>query len=489
MDLLASAQEFWSAYGNSIINFIAAVGYLIAFYIVARIAKSVVRKLLNKTDVDNRFIHAVGLESDFPIESVVAGIIFWVVMLFGFVTFFEKLELEMVATPINELLKELTLFLPKIGAALGLLLLAWILASLVKIGINKASDAGRLDQRVNDFEENSEDSVSIGDSLAQAGYWFVFLLFLPMILSVLDMDSLVSPLQDMFSKLFSFLPNILSCALIFVVGNFVAKVVRKVVTGLLAASGVDAVTEKVGVKQNISTLIGTLVFTSILLLVIVQALDALQIEAVSEPAKRMIGIIFTAFPGVVAAALVIGISYFAGRLIADLITDILTSAGFNGLGEKLGFGNAQLTRITPSRLVGNLVLTMVVMFSLLGATELIGFEPLSQIITEMIQFSIQAALGLVIMALGLFAANKVHDLMVGSQGHSFIASVARVAIIIFTSAMALRQIGLADDIVNLTFGIILGALGIAAAIAIGMGSKDVAGREVEAFIDKLKSKQ
>jgi hypothetical protein len=52
--------------------------------------------------------------------------------------------------------------------------------------------------------------------------------------------------------------------------------------------------------------------------------------------------------------------------------------------------------------------------------------------------------------------------------------------------MALRQIGLAEDIINMAFGIILGALGIGAAIAIGLGSKDIAAREVERMIENIR---
>ena len=53
--------------------------------------------------------------------------------------------------------------------------------------------------------------------------------------------------------------------------------------------------------------------------------------------------------------------------------------------------------------------------------------------------------------------------------------------------MALRQIGLAEDIINMAFGIALGSIGIGMAIAIGLGSKDAIGEEVKGFIEKIKS--
>ncbi len=82
------------------------------------------------------------------------------------------------------------------------LLLAWVLAALVKKAIEKGAALGKLDERLNKLERDEEDKVTVSQSLATAGYWLVFLLFLPMVLSALQMESLVAPLQSMFDKLF-----------------------------------------------------------------------------------------------------------------------------------------------------------------------------------------------------------------------------------------------------------------------------------------------
>jgi hypothetical protein len=55
--------------------------------------------------------------------------------------------------------------------------------------------------------------------------------------------------------------------------------------------------------------------------------------------------------------------------------------------------------------------------------------------------------------------------------------------------MALRQMGLAEDIVNLAFGLMLGAVAVAAAIAFGLGGREVAGRELERFIEGRRAAQ
>ena len=474
----------WAEYSGPILNFIIALLFLLVFYIGARIVRSIIRKLMEKTDIDNRFVKTVGLKDDFPVEGILAGVGFWIIMFYGIVTFFDKLNLETVAQPINAFLTEIFAYLPKIGAALGLLILAWLLASLLKLGISKTAEIFNVDKRLDDLDEEGENHSSVGGSLANAGYWFVFLLFLPMVLGTLGMESLVTPLQDMFSELFTYLPNIFAAGLIFIVGCFVARIVRQIVSSLLAATGADHLSEKAGMTQTVSGLVGTVSYTVILLLVIVQSLDALKIEAISSPAKNMIDMIFMAVPGILSAILVLVISYYVGKLIAGLVSDLLTAGGFDGLVAKTGL-RAEMAK-TPSQYVGSLVLFGVILFAILGATELLGFEPLGNIVSVLIAFAFQVVLGAVILGVGILIANKVSILIAGAGIAPVAGNLARIAILVLSTAMALRQIGLAEDIINMAFGIILGALGIGAAIAIGLGSKDIAAREVERMIENVR---
>jgi hypothetical protein len=56
---------------------------------------------------------------------------------------------------------------------------------------------------------------------------------------------------------------------------------------------------------------------------------------------------------------------------------------------------------------------------------------------------------------------------------------ARIAIIIFSAALALREMGIAESIVNLAFGLLLGAVAAAADLAFGLGGRDAAARQVD----------
>ena len=66
--------------------------------------------------------------------------------------------------------------------------------------------------------------------------------------------------------------------------------------------------------------------------------------------------------------------------------------------------------------------------------------------------------------------------------------LTRIAIIAFVSAMALQQIGVASDIVNLAFGLLLGAIAVAIALSFGLGARDIARTQVQEWLDSFKGR-
>jgi hypothetical protein len=78
------------------------------------------------------------------------------------------------------------------------------------------------------------------------------------------------------------------------------------------------------------------------------------------------------------------------------------------------------------------------------------------------------------------ASGVVRDSDVGQA--SLLATLARGAILVFAGAMALRQMGLANEIVNLAFGLLLGAIAVAAALAFGLGGREMASRKLEEWV-------
>jgi len=351
--------------------------------------------------------------------------------------------------------------------------------------------AARLDERIGGkIDAEKEKPLQLTKTIGDVVYWLIFLLFLPAVLGTLNLEGLLDPVQSMLDKFLGFLPNILAAAVIGVVGWFVARIVRQIVTSLLSAAGSDRLNDRIGIA-SLPKLVGLIVYILILIPVLVAALNALGLDAITQPASSMLNLILEALPAIFAASMVVVIAYIVGKIVAGFITELLTGIGFNNILARLGIGKEVAEgKRTPSDIAGFLLITAIMLFAVFEASNLLGFEALSNLMAELTVLGGHILLGLVIFSIGLYLANLASKAIQSSASAqaSFVSIVARVAILVLAGSIAIRYMGLANEIVNLAFGLILGAIAIAVAIAFGIGGRDVAARKLEEWTAAKKDK-
>jgi hypothetical protein len=243
-------------------------------------------------------------------------------------------------------------------------------------------------------------------------------------------------------------------------------------------------------KKQLSGVIGMVVYVLILIPVLVAALNALALDAITEPATNMLDDILSAFPAIFAAALLLGIAYVVGRVVSGLLENLLAGIGFDAVLSKLGLGKEPGEgQRTPSQIVGYLVLVAIMLFSAIEALRLLGFGSVAELVVNFTSFAGQVILGLIIFAIGLYLANLATGLIKdsGSAQAGLLSLAARVSILVLAGAMALRQMGLANEIVNLAFALLLGAVAVAAALAFGFGGREIAARKLAQWVESTKS--
>ena len=487
--------------GAYIPNLIAALAILIVGWLVALIVSAIVRGVLRRTSLDNRLAGLIMGEKaaeGVEVERLVARGGYYLIMIFVLIAFFQALGLTLITEPLNQLLIQVFQYAPRLLGAGLLLLIAWIVASVLKFALSRVLTAAKIDERLgSEAGLEEEERVPLAQTLGNAMYWLVFLLFLPAVLSALELVGLLEPVQGMINQILGFLPNIFAAGLILAIGWFVARIVQQIVTNLLAAIGADQLSERVGLapvlgERRLSGLLGLVVYVLILIPVLIAALNALALEAITRPASNMLNAILEAIPAIFAAILVVVIAYVVGRVVAGLIANLLTGVGFNAVLARLGLGKelAEGER-TPSEIVGYLVLVAIMLFAAIEASRLLGFVLLADLVSEFTAFAGQVVLGLIIFAIGLYLANLAANTVQasGAAQAGWLAMAARVSILVLAGAMALRQMGLANEIINLAFGLLLGAIAVAVALAFGLGGREIAAREVEGWLQSLKSEK
>ncbi len=244
-EMLEQLKQQFAAFGP---NLLAGLAVLVLGWLVALVASLVVRKLLGKTTVDNKI---AGWMSDsgkkpVPIEDWMGKAVFYLIMLIVLIAFFTTIKLTVVTEPLNALVQPILAFLPRLFGAGVLIFVAWVLATILKKVIAGALKTFKLDEKLGGATAEDVKPIALSDTFADVVYWLIFLIFLPPILQVLEMQALLEPMTNLLNKVFAFLPNILSAAAICFIGWFIARIVQRLVQSLLASAGVDRLSEKWG---------------------------------------------------------------------------------------------------------------------------------------------------------------------------------------------------------------------------------------------------
>lgn len=448
---------------------ILAVGWVIA--IALKLAVSKAFKLLKVNDL---------LKNKVDVATGSGQIVYYIVMLLVLLGVFNALNLNIVSVPISNLVNTFFDFLPKLLAGSVLSLVVWVFARIARDICSGGLAATGIDAKIGSTGQPI--SLTIGHVV----YGLVFLLFLPAVLGVFGIEGLIKPAEGMIDQIFGFFPNVLAAALIGFVGWFIAKIVRDLITNLLTAVGVDKAGERLGLQGGftLSKLVGLVAYIFVLLPAIVSALKALEMESVSAPASEMLASILYALPNIIAAVIILAITYMVAKLVAGLIVKALEGIGFDSIPEKLGFKTSPGK--SPSEHAAGMAVFFMMLFATVESANRLEFNQVSELVSFFIQFGGQVLLGTTIIAIGLWLANIVHSSMVKAKsGAGWMASLVRVVILGLVFSIGLRSMGVANDIINMAFGLTLGAAAIAVALSFGIGGREAAGRLMNSWVSKL----
>lgn len=463
---------------------VAAVVVFIIGWILALVIAAGVKKLLSALGTNHRLSSATGKTPDF--ERIVSKFVFWFVLTIALIAALNVLNIYSVSGPFSAMITQVLVFVPNLIAAAVVALVGWIIARLVRAGFSNVLARTQLDEKL-----SSEVGVRpLSENIADIVYWLILLLFLPIVLSILGLTGLLLPVQNMLNDAVGYLPNIFIAGVIVFVGYILAKIVRGIVEGLVNSIGLQQQAQKIGLfkQSNLGRVLGSFVFALVMITALIVAFEALGIETISQPATSMLNEIMYAIPNIIAAGLILIIAYVVSRFIANLVQDILAGTGVDDIPAKF-----DLQRFLGSTKVSHVVAVLIVFFTMLfavsEAANRLGFEQISNLIAMFIAFGANILLGAVILVIGFWLANIVANVVQRGEYNSsrWLGNLVRVLIMGLVLAMGLRAMGIADSIVNLAFGLTLGAVAVAFALAFGLGGRQPAERVLTDLIDKVKA--
>ena len=211
-------------------------------------------------------------------------------------------------------------------------------------------------------------------------------------------------------------------------------------------------------------------YALIMIVVTIAALQILGISAISDPAERMLTIIFDAIPTIIAAALLLALGVVIARFAGGLLEQVLAGFGTDRAVRELGVETEQ----SASSVLAKVAQVAIVLFFAVMAAQLLGFPQITEFLSQVLELGGQVLFGGAIIAAGFFVANLLGRMVDGGTA----TNLVRYSTIVIFAAMGLSFMGIAENIIELAFGALVVGGALAAAIAFGLGGRDAAARQL-----------
>lgn len=200
--------------------------------------------------------------------------------------------------------------------------------------------------------------------------------------------------------------------------------------------------------------------------------------------KQALGLL----PNVLAMTIIFSVGLLTAWTLGQVVGRFLRAIGLDHLCNRSGV-TAALARggvkADPSILVGRGIYWVVFLFAAMAALGALNLQPINQFARSLLAYLPHLFIAVVILVAGYILSNFVSQTVLigavnaGLPPARMVAGAARSGVLLVSIAMALEQLGIAQTIVVVGFGVAFGGVVLAAAIAFGLGAKDLAKEYLE----------
>ena len=214
-----------------------------------------------------------------------------------------------------------------------------------------------------------------------------------------------------------------------------------------------------------------------------------------EPAKFLIFQFLRLSIKAIGVIIILILGWLISKLIKAVITKILKTLKLDLLSDKIGItyilekGNIELTL---SEIIGEISYWIGILTTFVVASNAIGLAVLSDLLSKLILFVPNIIAATFILILGILLSTFLGNIVKTAASnanfayYNFLGNVVRIIVIIFSVIISLGQLNINTRILEFIITIIIASIGLAFALAFGLGCKDIASNLIESFIKKLK---
>jgi len=200
-------------------------------------------------------------------------------------------------------------------------------------------------------------------------------------------------------------------------------------------------------------------------------------------------------PQLLAALLLLFVGWILAKLARSGVRRLLTVLKFDKITEKSGLEafmqHAEL-ELSLAGVIGNLVYWLIILVMIVTVANSLGLQMVADLFNKVVFYIPNVIVAILILVFGAILARFINRLVfawlsnVEFEGALTVSTFSEYAMMVFVFFIAMEQRQIANELLTAAFIIAFGAVGLAFAIAFGMGARDWASRVVEKLTDKSK---
>lgn len=218
-----------------------------------------------------------------------------------------------------------------------------------------------------------------------------------------------------------------------------------------------------------------------------------MVSIVADSVREVFVRVGSFLPTLLGAIVIMVVGMMAARVGQRILVQFLKAIRLDDLAQKAHiseFLQKGEIRNTLSELLGMFLYWLILLAALLASLNALGLTVAAELLERVIAYIPSVLAGVLVLILGLFLSALVGGIVqtgaanVGIAQAKGLGQVTRMVVIIFATVIALEKF-FSSVIIQTTFTIVIGAVAIGAALAFGLGCKDLAGKWVADFIEKF----
>lgn len=377
-----------------------------------------------------------------------------------------------------------------LGAILVLIIglgLAWLLARGTRILVLRTGLDERIARALGHRRVGRLDAAgAAGRAVFHGGMAIVILTAL----HTLGIPALTAPIDHLLAEVFAFVPRLLGASLLGLLAWGGARAARASLSALL----VRRTGPSGGVRGEGRAPFADVAYWLVLFLFLPAILAALDVEGVLSPVSALVEDVLEIVPRVAAAAVVMALAYVVGRSLSTFLARLLERVAFDERVRRLGVvSEEQRAARAPSTWAGQAAFGGALLLGTVEAGEVLGLETAALLLSDLAVFFARALLALFLFGGALWlsqlaaraATSGATSSGAGEQA-PLLAFLARGIVIVLGGVFALEALGLDSEVLGLVVGVSFGAVALGFALAVGLGGRELAGRELERVVRRLR---